>query len=164
MRAVVPAGSTRSLAVTVVGVMALLCGVGYLVLGGQLILAVAGWFAQATPDPSKQVLAPIAVLAAPVLVLFGVLFLVLGILDLVAAFGVFLRKPWGRILTFVMAALAVVFGLLWLSGVRDVTQDATDLAIGVVQILYAIVAILVLTVKGGEFESRLARPSEQVRG
>ena len=158
MSDVVPAGSSRSVAVTVVGAIALLCGVGYLVLAGQLILGVAGWFAQPAPDPSKQVIAPIAALAAPLLVLLGVLFLAVGILDLVAAFGVFLRKQWGRVLTLVMAAPAVVFGLLWLSGVQDVTQDATDLAIGVGQILYALVAILILTVKRGEFASPLARP------
>jgi hypothetical protein len=147
------------LAVTVVGVLALLGGVGYLVLGGQLLVGVPGWFAQPARDPSKQAIAPLVVLVAPLLVLFGVLFWVLGALDLVAAFGVFRRKPWGRILTLVTAGLAVVFGLLWLSGVQDVTHDATDLAIGVVQILYALVAIVILTVKRGEFASPRARAS-----
>jgi hypothetical protein len=151
MSAFVPAGNSRSLPVTIIGVVCLLCGLGYLVVGGHLILGVAGWFAQ--PDPDSQVIAPVALLAAPLLILFGVLFLVLGFVDVLAALGILLRKQWGRILTFVAAGLAIVLGLLWLSGVNDIVQDATDFAVGAVQILFGVAAIIILSIKRAEFSA-----------
>jgi hypothetical protein len=151
MRTGVPTRASKSVAVTVLGLFTLLCGAGYAILGGYLILAVVGWFVRPDADPSKQMLAPLFLLAAPLLVGGGLLFLLLGILVLLAALGVLGRKPWGRILTFIVAVLAILLGLLWLSGVGDVLQDATDLILGVAQVLYGILALVILSTKRAAF-------------
>jgi hypothetical protein len=47
--------------------------------------------------------------------------------------------------------LAILLGLLWVSGVEDVLQDATDFALGVIQVLYGILALVILSMKRAEF-------------
>jgi hypothetical protein len=151
MRTGVATGASKSVAVTVIGLFTLLCGGGYAIFGGYLIFAVVGWFGRPDADPLKQMMAPLVFLAAPFLVGVGVLFVLLGVLVLLAALGVLGRKQWGRSLTFLVAVLAILLGLLWLSGVEDVLQDAIDLALGVTQVLYGILALVILSMKGTEF-------------
>ncbi len=74
----------------------------------------------------------------------GIAFLPLGILGLLAGLGVLLRKQWGRILAFVLATLAVLLGLIWFSGVENVIEDTTDVGLGAAQLLYGILAFLIL--------------------
>src|SRR5712671_2784636 len=119
MSTIVPAGASKSVPVTVIGLITLLCGGGYAALGGNFILGGAGWFVQ--PDPAMgPILGAWLTLGAALLIVVGVLFLLLGVLVLLAAVGVLWRKQWGRILTFIVAVLAILLGLLCLSGVQDV--------------------------------------------
>jgi hypothetical protein len=152
MSSIMPARASKNLAVTVIGLITLLCGVGYLALGGDLIYGGASWFVH--PDPAVgPILGTWLTLGASVLIVVGVLFLLLGAVVLLAAVGVLWRKQWGRILTFMVAVPAILLGLLCLSGVRDVVQDATVLAIAVTQILYGILALVVLSTERADFES-----------
>jgi len=129
----VPAGASKSVAVTVIGLITLLCGGGYAALGGDFILGGAGWFVHPNPElvhvqPEPDmgtILGVWLTLGAAVLIVVGVLFLLLGVLVLLAAMGVLWRKQWGRILTFIVAVLAILLGLLCLSSVQDVVRDAT---------------------------------------
>ena len=43
-------------------------------------------------------------------------FLPLGILGLLAGSGILLRQQWGRILTLILAVLAILLGLVWVAG------------------------------------------------
>jgi hypothetical protein len=151
MSSIMPARASKSVAVTVIGLITLLCGGGYAVLGGDFIFGGASWFVQ--PDPAMgPILGTWLTLGASVLIVVGVLFLLLSVVVLLAAVGVLWRKQWGRILTFIVAVPAILLGLLCLTGVQDFVQDATVLAIGVVQILYGILALVVLSMKRGDFE------------
>jgi len=145
-----PAGASKSVAVTIMGLITLLCGGGYAALGGQFILAGGGWFVQPDPNPWKQLGAWFG-LGAVLFIAVGIVFVLLGIALLLAGLGVLWRKQWGRILTSIVAVLAILLGLLWVSGVEDVLQDATDLAVGVIQVLYGILALVILSVKRAEF-------------
>jgi hypothetical protein len=150
MSTIVAAGASKSVAVTVIGLITLLCGGGYAALGGNFLFGGASWLVR--PDPNiGPVLGVWLTLGAAVLVVVGILFLLLGILVLVAALGLLWRKHWGRILTFIVAVLAILLGLLWLSGVQDVVQDATDLALGGAQVFYGILALVILRMKRADF-------------
>jgi hypothetical protein len=145
-----PARASKSVAVTVIGLLTLVCGGGYATLGGSFILAGTGWFEQADPDPWKQIGALFGILPV-LLVVIGVPFLVFGILLVLAALGVLWRKQWGRIVTIIAAVPVILLGLLWLSGVQDVRWDITELALGVAQVLYGILALVILIRKTAEF-------------
>jgi hypothetical protein len=87
----------------------------------------------------------------------------MGMLGLLAGVGVFLRKQWGRILAFVLAVLAVLLGLVWLGG-GD--RDVTEIALGTAQVLYGILALVVLIRKREAFsrpriEANLSRTSRR---
>lgn len=155
MSTVAETGASKSVAVTVIGLIALLCGGGYVALGGCLILGAVGWFMHPDPDPWKQISAWFG-LGAVLTVVIGVLFLLLGFLVLLASLGVLWRKQWGLTLMFLVAVLAILLGLVWLSGVEDVLQDATDLALGITQVLYGILALVILSIKRTEFSRPLA--------
>jgi hypothetical protein len=151
MSTTVPAGANNSVAVTILGLITLLYGGGYAALGGSFVLGGVGWFAR--PDPNMgEVLGAWLTFLAAVLGVVGVLFVVFGVLTLLAALGVLWRKQWGRILTFIVAVLAILLGLLWLLGF----PDATLLALGGTQILYGILAIVVLVMKHADFSGPVA--------
>jgi hypothetical protein len=150
MSTTVPTGASKSVAVTVIGLITLLCGGGYAALGGNFILGGAAWFVQPDPDMGV-VLGAWLTLGAAFLVVVGVLFLLFSSVVLLAALGVLWRKQWGRILTFIVAVLAILLGLLCLGGVQDVIQDATVLALGVAQVLYGILALVILSMKRADF-------------
>jgi hypothetical protein len=150
MSTTVPVGPSKSVAVTVIGLITLLCGGGYAVLGGSFILGGAGWLVQ--PDPAMgPVLGTWLTFLAAVLGMVGVLFLLFGVLVLLAALGVLWRKQWGRILTYIVAVLAILLGLLCLIGIQDVVHDAIVLALGVAQVLYGILAVVILSMKRADF-------------
>ena len=150
MTTAVPAGTSKSVAVTVMGLVTLLCGGCYATLGSRLILDGAAWFVQSDPDPWKQLGAWFG-LGAVLVIAVGIFFLLLAVPVLLAGLGVLWRKQWGRSLTSIVAVLAILLGLLWVSGVEDVLQDATDLAVGLIQILYGILALVILSLKRAEF-------------
>jgi hypothetical protein len=77
-------------------------------------------------------------------IVIGVVFLPLGILGLLAGLGAVLGKQRGRILTFILATLTILLGLIWISGVENVLPDSTDVALGAAQLLYGILAFVIL--------------------
>jgi hypothetical protein len=92
-----------------------------------------------------------------------------------AGVGVLLRKQWGRILTLVLAALALQFYLFALISVaQEPVGDAHGslktivIVIAAAQVLYATLAFIILVKNGAEFSSRQvhsevpARPSRSV--
>ena len=140
-----PTRPSNRIAVTVLGLITLLLGGVYAALGGQLILGGAGWFAQPSGDPWVQVIALGGIVPATI-ILLGIAFLVQGLLGLLGGSGVLLRRPWGRILTFILAVLAILLGLAWVSG-----GEAADIALGAAQVLFGILAFVILIRKGAEF-------------
>src|SRR5258707_393154 len=93
MPTVVPAEASKSVAVTAIGLVTLLCGGGYAALGGRLILAGAGWFVQPDPNPWKQIGAWFG-FGAVLFIAVGMFFVLLAIPVLVAGLGVLWRKQW----------------------------------------------------------------------
>jgi hypothetical protein len=142
-----PAIPGKSVAVTVLGLGTLLLGGCYAAFGGSAIFAGADWFAHPSKEPMVQVIA-LGGIVPGLLIMFGVAFLVQGILGLLAGLGILLRKQWGRILTFIVAIVAILWGLVWVGG-SD--QGATDIAVGAAQILYGLLAFVILIKKGAEF-------------
>jgi hypothetical protein len=141
-----------SVAVTVIGLLTVLWGGAYAALGGSLVFAAAAASERLGAEDQAGGLAEVdrwltsffAGLATAV----GVVLLVQGVLGVLAGSGVLWRKPWGRILAFVVAALALLWGLLFLGG-HD--RGPTSLALGAAQVLYGAVAFVVLIRNGAEF-------------
>jgi hypothetical protein len=146
----VPVGPSKGVAVTILGVSTLLLGGSYAAFGAFLILAGAGWFVRPGDGPWL----PALFIGRSIAIVIGIAFLPLGTLGLLAGLGALLRKRWGRILSFATAVLATLLGLLWVSGVEDVRQDTPDVVLGAVQLLYGILAIVILIKNGTDF-SRL---------
>jgi len=147
-----PAGPGKNVAATVIGLLTLLFGGAYAVAGGQLVWAGASWAEQAGDDPWGPVVTFFGLLPA-IVIAVGVAFLLLGLVGLLAGVGVLLRKQWGRVLTFSLAALAVLLGVVWASGGE---QGATEVALGMAQVLYGILAVVILIKNGAEFSTRRA--------
>jgi hypothetical protein len=99
-------------------------------------------------QPGYEPWLPVLFLGRIVVIAIGVAFLPLGLAGLLGGLGALLRKQWGRILTFILAVLAILLGPLWAVG-GD--QDATDIALGAAQVLYGILAFVILIRKGAEF-------------
>jgi hypothetical protein len=148
MSTVARAGPGNHVAVTALGVITLLLGGAYAAFGGWAILGGASWFAlPPSQEPMTQVVALGGIVPAFVIV-FGAAFLLLGVLVLLAGVGLLWRKQWGRVLTFLLAVAAILLGLAWALG-GD--QDARDVALGATQVLYGILAFVILIQKGAEF-------------
>ena len=141
--------SGRSIAVTATGLLTLLLGSPYAALGGWFIWVGASWAEQVGGDPWAPV-ATLFGLGPALIIALGVAFLPLALLGLAAGCGVLYRRRWGRTLTFTLAALALLLGLVWVGGGDG---DAIDLVLGGGQILYGVIGIVVLTRKAGEFSS-----------
>lgn len=146
-----PAGASKSVLVTVMGLITLLCGGGYAALGCCLIFAGAGWFVRPDPNPWDKVGAWFGLGAVLVTAVGIFLVVLLAIPALLAGLGILWRQRWARPLTSIVAVLAIFLGLLWISGVEDVRQDATDFALGVIQVLYGILALVILSMTHAEF-------------
>jgi hypothetical protein len=147
MRTTAPAGRINQSTLTVLGVITLVAGVSYAVFGGLLLFAGTSWFTEAREDPWQEI-AGLFGIGAAIVIIVGLVFLSAGILGLLGGLGVVLRKEWGRVLTFILAVLAILFGLLWLVG-SD--QDAPAIAVGAAQLLYGILAFVILIRLGAEF-------------
>ena len=85
--------------------------------------------------------------------MFGVLFLMFGIMANLAALGLFWRKPWGRVVTFLVAVLAISIVLVPL--ITEMTfitpiQITTSIPLQIAQVLYGILAFAVLSRNPGE--------------
>jgi hypothetical protein len=128
------------IAVKAVGTLTVLFGVVYVTAGGALIFGASN---MATTPAGGW--APFMRIIAGLLTLVGGGILLVGILGVVAGFGVLFRKRWGRILAFIFAALATLFGL---AHSLDDDPAAGTLAFGAAQILFGIFAFVVLIRNG----------------
>jgi hypothetical protein len=138
---------SKSVAVTVLGLLTLLLGCAYAAFGGSAIFAGTDWFVHGNKEPMADVIA-LGGIVPGFIIMFGIAFLPPGLLALCAGVGTLLRKQWGRILTYVVAVMAILLGLVWVIG-SD--QDLTDIAVGAAQILYGVLAFCILTLNCAEF-------------
>jgi hypothetical protein len=91
---------------------------------------------------------------AGLMTVIGVASLLQGVVGMLAGLGVLWRKQWGRIVTFILAVLAILWGLLFMGGSFEggaFEQGATYIALGAAQLLYGILAFVILIQKRGEF-------------
>jgi hypothetical protein len=123
----------------VLGLLTLVLGCGYVVMGSILL----GAAADMANDPAGG-WAPLLQVFAGLIAVLGIPFLLQGVLGLLAGLGVLLRKSWGRLLTFLLAILAILWGLAFLG---TAGQDGSSIALGATQLLYGIFAIILLFAK-----------------
>src|SRR4051812_8203704 len=98
-------GPRHKAIVTFVGVLTLLAGAAYAVLGGTL--AFAGGHAVADlRDDDAGGMGFLLRFVAGLVTAVGVALLVQGALGVLGGLGVLLRKPWGRAVALVVAVLA----------------------------------------------------------
>jgi hypothetical protein len=141
------ARSGKSGAVTAIGLATLVVGSGYSILGVCLLFAGTDMAARLGQDPAGG-LGPLLQILAGFLTVLGGVFVAQGVPGMLGGWGVLLRRSWGRILALLLAALAVLWGLVFLV----ISQgDAILIALGAVQILYGILAFVVLL--GGVFSA-----------
>ena len=150
MSAAAPAGPSKGVAVTIIGLITILWGGAHAVLGGCLILGGDAIDKNLRPDDLAGGLAPALWILAGLMIVIGVGFLLLGLAGMLAGLGILWRKQWGRVLAFIMAVLSVmVGGLVSLSAYK---QDAAgNAAFGATEILYGILAFVVLIKNGAAF-------------
>ena len=145
--------SGRSLAVSVVGWVTLLFAVGYAVAAGALLfIGVAIVTADELAKPTGWEF--LGWILAAIVAVVGVLFAIQAGLTVPAGLGVILRRGWGRILTFIVASLAMLWGAAFIA---VTTADSLYLALGLAQIAYGLFAILVLATNGDEFREHAER-------
>src|SRR5437773_11016284 len=107
-------GPTRADSSHALGVLDLLGGCGYAALA-----AVVATQASSPGHQGRGPWRPVASLfgLSPALVIgFAVILASIALLGLLAGAGVLRGRAWGRVLTRVMAVLAMLFGLLWAWG------------------------------------------------
>lgn len=141
MSSAAPVGPRKSVAVMIIGLLTLLCGGAYTALGSSLIFAGTAM----AKDPAGKGLLEVL---GGLLAVFGGALLLQGMPMILAGVGVLLRRQWGRMLTLLMAGLTGLWGLLSL-GLSD--KGAGYVAFGAAEILYAILAVVVLFKHGAEF-------------
>ena len=152
----VATGPGKGVAVAVIGLITMGWGASYAILGGSLIF---GANAMMTKHPGDQMggLADVdrwvASMFASLGTVIGALLLLQGVMGILAGLGVLWRKQWGRILTFLLAVLAILWGLLIIGGAfaGAFEQGVTFLAVGAAQLLYGILAFVILSQKNTEF-------------
>ena len=152
MSTLAAARASKSVAVTVIGLMTVLWGCAQAVLGGCLAFGGAELEGNLGTNDPVGGLAPVLLLTAGLMVMIGVVFLFLGVPMMLAGLGVLLRKQWGRILAFVMAVLGILWGLLCLGAYdADAAGNVTVIASGAAEILYGVLAFVILIKHGREF-------------
>jgi hypothetical protein len=129
-----------------VGVLGLLAGAAYAITGGWLAFAGAASAYQFEGDPVGG-LGPLLQIIAGFVAAVGVALLLQGVLALAAGVGVLRRRPWGRVLGLCAAALAVLWGLLFVIAL----DGGAYRALGAAQIAFGVFAGAVLIREGGEF-------------
>jgi hypothetical protein len=154
------ASRIKGLAVALVVLCNLIWGWGYALVGAYLILVWADWLPIISDDllpreltdlPLRIMDIQIATPAGPMrgltlVALTGVLYLLFGILASLAALGLIWRKPWGRVMTFLVAVLAVSISMRFIFPI----EITTSFRLQVAQILYGILAYAVLSGNPGE--------------
>ena len=140
------AGNKRSILVTDIGLLTVFWGVVHAVLGCSLFLAGEAIFRSFQPDRPVEGFEPIFKMLAAAMKVVGGIWLLQGIVGGLAGWGVLSRKRWGRLLAIVVAVLAILWSL-FLQG----TGDMKLIAIGVIEFLYGVFAIIILLARGSEF-------------
>ena len=149
-------GPAKGVAVTVIGLITMGWGASYAILGGSLIFGANAMMTK-HPGDQKGGLADVdhwvASMFASLGTVIGALLLLQGVMGILAGLGVRWRKQWGRILTFLLAVLAILWSLLIIGGAfaGAFEQGVTFLAVGAAQLLYGILAFVILSKKGTEF-------------
>jgi hypothetical protein len=138
-----PATAGKGVVARLIGLVTLLWGGVYAAVGARLLLVWADLLPLQNNDLADRIIIErnLACLA-----LLGVLFFVLGMMALAAAWGLFARKPWGRILTLITAVLAIAVGLCFPAMVppgRD-GRDAAEVSLAAAPVLYGVLAFAVL--------------------
>jgi hypothetical protein len=125
---------------TVLGVLNVLAGLGYAGLAAYALAAGTSWLGTRAGDPWWPLASLFGLL--PVLVIaFGVLAGAVAALAVLAAAGVTQGRTWGRVLSCLVAVVAILLGLLWAGG-SDL--EPFDLALGGAQLLYGVLAFVLL--------------------
>jgi hypothetical protein len=139
-----PATQGKSVAAKLIGLMTLLWGGAYTAVGARFLLVWADLWPIQNNDWSDRIIIERSVAH---LALLGVIFLVFGIIALAAVLGLFSRKPWGRVLTLLVAVLAISLGLCFHAVVPGTGyfRDATDDSLAVAQVLFGILALSILS-------------------
>ncbi len=135
----------RTVTATVLGLLTLLLGGGYLVMGGSLV-----WGGAAMANDPAGGWGPLLQVFAGLIIVLAIPFLLQGVLGLLAGCGVLMRKRWGRLLTFPLAVLAGLWGLAFL-GANE--HSGSSIVLGAVQLLYGILALVIL-IRNGTKSSR----------
>lgn len=137
----------RSVAVTIGGAITVLDGLVYTVLGASLLLA-----GQAMATASAGGWEALLELLGGMLAIFGAVFVLQGMPMVVAGIAVLYRRRWGEVMTLVMAVIAVLWGVVALSAYAKGTGYVI---FGACQMVYAILAFVLLTKHGAEFQKPL---------
>jgi hypothetical protein len=152
-----PAASKRD-ATIAVGCLTIAWGIRYVYLGIQLINS--GYESSIDKHFVSEGMAAFFELMRIRMIEFGIIFLLQGIFGFTAARGVLLGRQWGRILTFLVAILAIYWGWhridlhqsdLEFRGGHFQKEDIKLYAIGAFEILYGIFAFLALIIWRKEF-------------
>jgi len=156
-----PTGRGRTAGVTAIGLVTLLFGLAYGAVGGSLILA-----DDALAEPLRKGhpaggLAFLLWLVGAMAAAAGALSLLQGVLGLVAGWGVLARKPWGRVLTLILAGLATLWGLLSLGASA---HGAAYIVLGAAQLAYGTLAFAILIRSGSDFSGRHTNPGAPAGG
>lgn len=141
-----------SAAVTIIGVLLLLWGGAHAPVGVYLVFGSDEFERNVGQSDPVGGLAPVLHMLAGRMVLIGTVFLVQGATEILAGLGVLWRKPWGRILALVMEGWRIVVGLVSLSAYNPkAAENAGPIAYGAAEILFGVLAVLILTIKGAGF-------------
>jgi hypothetical protein len=140
----------KSVAVTAIGILTILWGGIYSVLGGMLAFAGDSLWGNLDPNDPVGGFGPILKILAGLMMVIGVVWLVQGIPALFAGWGVLQRRQWGRIPTFLVALLAMFWSLFLLF-----SSDTKWIAIGVIEFAYGVLAFVILIAKSKEFSRTL---------
>jgi hypothetical protein len=150
-------GPGKGVAVTAIGLFTMFWGGSYVALGGSFILGATAMITK-HPGDDRGGLADVdhwvASIFARLATVIGALLLLQGVVGILAGLGVLWRKQWGRIVTFILAILAILWGLLFISGAFEgcsFEQGPTNIVVGGVQLLYGILALVILIQRGAEF-------------
>jgi hypothetical protein len=151
MSTTVLARPSKSVAVTVIGLITLLLGTTYAAFGAYLAIAgaeAAKQFVGGGGDEAAGGFGPILAIIFEMVAILGICLVIAGLPTMAAGLGVLLRQQWGRVLTFVVAGLVLLLGL---STFAISQRDAVVIGLGAVQVLYAVLVFVVLSQNGAEF-------------
>lgn len=152
MSAAAPAGPSKCVAVTIIGLIAILWGGAHAALGGYFIYGGDTIWKDFGPggDPAGGI-APVFWLVAGFMIVIGVVFLLAGLLGVLAGLGILWRQQWGRVLGFILAVLSMMMGLVSLIAYQPDADGNALIAFGATGIVYGTLALVVLIRNGAAF-------------